>query len=145
MSGFAGIGREQLRAQYIEAWRKARAGAPLAPLEALICDVIAAHPEYQPLLEDADRAVAFEADAAAAAQNPFLHMSLHLAIREQISIDRPVGVRDTAGGLRARYGEHEGEHALMQVLGEILWEAQRSGRRPDEGEYLLKAQRLLGA
>jgi hypothetical protein len=143
MSGFAGISREQLRAQYVEAWRKAQAGLPLTPLEALICDVIALHGEYQALLGDAERAAAFEPDATHAAQNPFLHMGLHLAIREQISIDRPAGIRHTAERLRARFGAHEGEHALMQVLGETLWEAQRSGRAPDERDYLDRARRLL--
>jgi hypothetical protein len=143
VSGFAGISREQLRAQYVDAWRKGREGLPLSPLEAMICDVVALHGEYHVLLEDAERAAGFEPDAAQAAQNPFLHMGLHLAIREQISIDRPAGIRETAGRLRARFGDHQGEHALMQVLGETLWEAQRSGRAPDERDYLLRARRLL--
>ena len=142
MSGFAGVSREQIRAKYVDAWRKAREGLPLSPLEAMICDVIGLHREYQPLLADAKRAAAFEPDVAQAAQNPFLHMGLHLAIREQISIDRPVGIRAAAERLRARFGEHEGEHAMMQVLGETLWEAQRSGRAPDERQYLERAKRL---
>jgi hypothetical protein len=143
MSGFAGISREQLRAQYVDAWRKGRAGLPLSPLEALICDVVALHGEYHVLLEDAERAAGFEPDAAQAAQNPFLHMGLHLAIREQITIDRPAGIRETAARLCARFGDHPGEHALMQVLGETLWEAQRSGRAPDERDYLMRARKLL--
>jgi hypothetical protein len=114
------------------------------PMDALICEVIELHPEYQTMLSDAARAQSFEADSTQAAQNPFLHMGLHLAIREQISIDRPPGIRELARRLRAQRGDHEGEHALMQALGETLWEAQRAGKAPDENLYLQRAQKLGG-
>ena len=66
-------------------------------------------------------------------ENPFLHMGLHLAVREQLSVDRPPGIRDLKGQLQARYGDaHRAEHALMEALGEELWTAQRDGRAPDE-------------
>lgn len=143
MSIIGGLSREQLRTQYVEAWRKAQAGEPLTSQEAMISDVIGLHTEYHAILEDMQRALAFEPDATAAAQNPFLHMGLHLAVREQISIDRPPGVRELAQGLRSRFGDHEGEHALMQALGETLWEAQGAGQAPDEKLYLQKARRLL--
>ena len=143
MTLFAGMSREQLRASYVEAWRKARSTQPLTPMEALICAVIDRHPEYQALLGDEARAQAYESDSEQAAQNPFLHMGLHLAIREQISIDRPAGIRDLARRLEARHGDHHWEHALMQALGETLWDAQRSGTAPDETLYLERARKLL--
>ncbi len=144
MTLFAAMSREQLRAHYVQAWRKARERLPLMPMEALICEVIELHPQYQPMLSDAERAQSFEADSAQSTQNPFLHMGLHLAVREQISIDRPPGIRKLAQRLRAQRGDHEGEHTLMQALGETLWEAQRAGKAPDENLYLQRARKLGG-
>jgi hypothetical protein len=138
--------REQLRRAYAEAWAKHLAHALLTPLEALITGVIGAHPEYQGILADADTAVAFEQSAGGDAENPFLHMGLHLAVREQLSIDRPPGIRDLHLQLQARYGDvHLAEHALMEALGEELYTAQRSGQPPDEKQYLARARRLLAA
>jgi hypothetical protein len=133
-----------LRQTYADAWRKHLAHSLLTPLEAMITDVIGAHPEYQAIVSDVDAARAFEPSVAAAAENPFLHMGLHLAVREQVSIDRPPGVRELHRLLQARYGDlHRGEHALMEALGEALWQAQRAGRPPDEGYYLAAARRHL--
>lgn len=143
MTLFAGMSREQLRAHYVDAWRKACSNQPLIPMEALICAVIDLHPEYQPLLADEERAQGYQPDADQAAQNPFLHMGLHLAIREQVSIDRPPGIRTLAQRLEARFGVHHWEHALMQALGETLWDAQRAGVAPDEELYLRRARQLL--
>jgi uncharacterized protein DUF1841 len=134
--------REQLRQAYAEAWRKHRERVPLTPLETLIADVIGAHPEYQPMVSDADAAVAFEPGAGG--ENPFLHMGLHLAVREQVSIDRPPGVRELHRLLQARHADpHRAEHALMEALAEALWQAQRAGKPPDEAYYLTLARRGL--
>jgi hypothetical protein len=144
MSIFDGYTRDQLRLAYAQAWAKHLAGSPLAPLEAQIADVIGAHPEYQRIVSDADTAVGFEQDSALTADNPFLHMGLHLAVREQIAIDRPPGVRDLQHRLQSRYGDaHLAEHALMEALGEELWMAQREGRAPDETQYLALARNRL--
>jgi hypothetical protein len=143
MSLFAGSSREELRGFYVDAWRKHRGRLPLSPMEALICDVIALHPEYHATLEDADKAEGYEAPAAEAARNPFLHMGLHLAVREQVSVDRPPGIRRLSQQLAAQYGAHQWEHALMQALGDILWDSQRSGLAPDESRYLATARELL--
>ncbi len=135
--------RDELRKTYAEAWRKYSAGSPLTPLEALIADVVGLHPEYQPVVHDADTALAF-APSAESGENPFLHMGLHLAIREQIAIDRPPGVRDLHQRLQARHGDpHGAEHTLMDALAETLWDAQRSGRPPDEARYLDLARNRL--
>jgi hypothetical protein len=136
--------REQLRQTYADAWRKHLAHAPLTPLEAMITDVIGAHFEYQAIVSDANAALAFEPSASRDTENPFLHMGLHLAVREQVSIDRPPGVRELHRLLQARYGDvHRAEHALMEALGEALWQALRAGRPPDEGYYLARARRRL--
>ena len=143
---FGGYTREQLRSSYAEAWRKHLARIPMTPLESLIADVIAGHPEYQSLVSDAAAARAFESGAGSGAQNPFLHMGLHLAVREQLSIDRPPGVRQIRQALAARLGgEHDAEHALMEALAETLWEAQRAGQPPDERRYLERARARIGA
>jgi hypothetical protein len=135
--------REQLRQTYAEAWRKYLANSPLSPLEASITAVIGAHPEYQALVGGGG-ALALEATPAGDTDNPFLHMGLHLAVRDQIAIDRPPGIREIHGRLQARLGDlHRAEHALMEALGETLWEAQRSGRPPEETRYVARARRLL--
>jgi Domain of unknown function (DUF1841) len=147
MSVIDSYSREQLRRTYADAWAKHVARAPLSPLEALVADVIGAHPEYQALVSDAQKALAFESGGSGNTENPFLHMGLHLAVREQVSIDRPPGVRDLQRQLLARHGDlHGAEHALMEALGEALWQAQRMGRAPDEAQYLaLARERLSGA
>jgi hypothetical protein len=146
MSLLDSYSRDQLRLAYAQAWAKHLARSPLAPLEAQIADVIEAHPEYQRIVADADAAVGFEPNAGQAAENPFLHMGLHLAVRDQLSVDRPPGIRDLKRQLQARYGDaHRAEHALMEALGEELWKAQRDGRAPDESQYLVLARHRLDA
>jgi hypothetical protein len=146
MSAFGGYTRDQLRLAYAEAWAKHMARSPLTPLEAQIADVIGAHPEYQRVIADAASALSFEPDIAGAADNPFLHMGLHLAVREQLSIDRPPGIRDLLRELQSRFGDpHRAEHVLMEALGEELWMAQREGRAPDEQRYLKLARDRLAA
>jgi len=136
---FDGYSRDQLRQAYLDAWRKHREGLLMTPLESSIAAVIGAHPEYQRQLELAD-AVAFVAPPDSGQENPFLHLGLHLAVREQLAIDRPPGIRALHGQLSARHGDvHRAEHVLMESLAETLWEAQRSGRPPDEARYLALA------
>ncbi len=138
--------REQLRQSYLDAWRKHLTGALLSPLEAMIVSVIGVHPEFQPVLQDSARALALDPGTADPGNNPFLHMGLHMAVREQVAIDRPPGVRELHAKLQQRFGDlHRAEHVLMEALAEILWEAQRAGRMPDEAGYLERARtRLAG-
>jgi hypothetical protein len=144
MTVFDSYSRDQLRQTYADAWRKHLAHSLLTPLEAMIADVIGAHPEYQAMVSDQDAARALAPDSSGGTQNPFLHMGLHLAVREQVAIDRPPGVRDLQRQLQARHGDvHRGEHALMEALGETLWQAQRDGRPPDEERYLALARQHL--
>lgn len=146
MSLFDSRSRDQLRLAYADAWAKHVARAPLTPLEAQIADVIGAHPEYQRVVSDADAALGFEHGGAGVDENPFLHMGLHLAVREQIAIDRPPGIRELHRQFVARHADpHVAEHALMEALGEELWTAQRDGRAPDEKRYLALARGRLAA
>ncbi len=142
MAVFGGHSREQLRRMYLETWRKFSQRVPLEPLEAQVAAVIAEHPEYVPWLES-DAALAAEFTPEGGQQNPFLHMGLHLAIREQVATNRPQGVADIHDKLAKRMGSaHEAEHAMLEPLAETLWEAQRSGRAPDEQVYLDRLRRL---
>jgi hypothetical protein len=139
---FAGTSREELRRRYVEAWHRHRAGLPLEPLDAQIADVIALHPEYHALLEGHD-ALVQEFTVEAGQVNPFLHMGLHLGLREQMATNRPAGLAPLHAALAQRLGSaHEAEHRMVDVLAETLWEAQRSGQPPDERTYLEKLRRL---
>jgi len=142
MPVFTGQNREQLRRSYCDAWRKYRAGAPLEPLEAQIAAVIAEHTEYVPLVESPE-ALAQEFTPEGGRENPFLHMGLHLAVREQVATDRPAGIAHIHETLTRRLGDaHAAEHAMIERLAEALWEAQRAGRMPDERQYLERLRTL---
>jgi hypothetical protein len=143
MPFFDNQSREELRRVYVEAWRKRLAGLPVEPLEAQVADVIALHPEYHAALERGDDALARDYTPEGGQSNPFLHMGLHLAVRDQLATDRPAGIRNAFANLAARIGsEHEAEHRIIECLAEAMWEAQRSGRPPDESAYLQCVQRL---
>mgnify|MGYP005842167023 CR=1 FL=1 len=138
--------RDSLRRFYVDAWTKAQAGGPLNPMQAQVADVVAEHPEYQAVLQDPDRAVGHEYLPEQGETNPFLHMGLHLALREQVATDRPAGVAAVHRRLARRLGgAHQAEHAMMECLAEALWQAQRDARPPDEAAYLAALKRLAGA
>lgn len=140
---FQDASREQLRQVYLEAWRKHRARLPMEPLEAQVAEIIELHPEYHPLLERPETALAADYTPEGGQGNPFLHMGLHLAVRDQISTDRPAGIRQAFQRLAQRLGDvHEAEHRLIECLAEALWEAQRAGRPPDEVAYLQRVRRI---
>jgi hypothetical protein len=143
MSLFAGATRDELRQAYADAWRKRNAGQLLTPLEAMIADVIALHPDVHALVEAPPPVGAAIPAGTDPAENPYLHMGLHIAVREQVSIDRPPGVRELRSRLEARYGNHAAEHQLMQALAETLRQAQQSGQAPSEALYLELARRRL--
>lgn len=127
--------RNKLRLMYVEAWRKRRQGLPMEALELMIADVVALHPEYHALLEDAERALAWEEVPEAGMSNPFLHMGMHLGLREQVGTDRPAGIRAAYERLTARLDDaHEAEHRMIACLLEALHEAGPEG--PDEQAYL---------
>jgi hypothetical protein len=143
MPVFSGQNREQLRQLYLDAWRKYSARQPLEPLEAQLAAVIAEHPEYIPLLESGPEALAADYTPEGGQANPFLHMGLHLAIREQVATNRPAGIAQIHERLATRLSDaHAAEHAMLEVLAETLWESQRAGRVPDEQRYIERLRAL---
>jgi len=142
---FADGDRGGLRRAWCEAWRRHREGLPLEPLQAQLADVAAMHPEYHALLEADGDALERDWGPEGGRANPFLHMGLHLAVREGAATDRPAGIRDLFASLLESTGSrHEAEHVLVDCLGETLWEAQRAGLPPDERSYLARAAARAG-
>jgi len=129
--------REQARAFFFETWRKYRAGEPLSGLEAMALELILLHPEYHAVLEQSERTREREYLPELGETNPFLHLSLHLALEEQLSIDQPPGIAARFAALLARLGErHAALHAALDCLAEMVWRAQREGLPPDGAAYL---------
>ena len=135
-----GQDRNELRRMYADAWRKHTAEEPLSGLEAQIAAVVAEHPEYHDAVTgDLDK----EFTVAGGETNPFLHMGLHLGIREQVATNRPAGIRAVFEQLAASLGDaHEAEHRMLDCLAETLWTAQREQRPPDELQYLESLRKL---
>jgi hypothetical protein len=129
--------RDQARHFLFDTWRKYRAGEALSDIERIAFDVIAQHPEYHPLLDDPARNLERDFTPEDGAINPFLHLSLHLAIAEQLAIDMPRGLRAQFERIALKSGsEHDAKHALLECLAETLWQAQRNGGAPDQALYL---------
>jgi len=129
--------QNDVRRFFCETRRKQRAGLPLTPIEALAGDWIALHPEYDADLEDLEAALAAVYAVEDGRSNPFLHLSMHLTITEQVSIDQPRGIRQAVELLAARRGSaHDAQHEVMECLGEMVWASQRSGLPPDGQAYL---------
>src|SRR5512138_613445 len=126
--------RDQVRDTFFAAWRKYRAGEPLAGIETIVLDVILAHPEYHATLADPER----HRDRDFVDEgNPFLHMSLHVALEEQLSIDQPPGIASRFQRLLQRKGDrHEALHEAIECLAETVWRAQRDNAPPNAEAYL---------
>jgi hypothetical protein len=135
-----GQDRDELRTMYKDAWQKHQDKRPMTALESQIAAVVAEHPEYHHAVS---KNLDMDYTVEGAETNPFLHMGLHLGIREQIATNRPAGIRAVFEQLAARDGDaHTAEHRMIDCLAEILWEAQRAGRPPDEMRYLENLRQL---
>lgn len=129
--------RDQVRRFLADAWRKRRDGVPATPLEIMAADIAELHPEYHDLLVAGDEALAREWTPEQGETNPFLHLSLHLAIEEQLSIDQPPGIRTIFAQLQARHGDrHAALHVILDCLGETVWRANQDKAPPDGNAYL---------
>ncbi len=129
--------RDEARNFLFESWRKRRAGELLTPLEDLAAQLIAKHPEYHAMLEDPERHQDRDYLPEGGAENPFLHLMMHLTIEEQISIDQPAGIRAQFVRLAHKFeSEHDAQHRMMECLGEMIWQAQRNRTQPDAAIYL---------
>lgn len=127
--------RDQARDLFFDTWRKFRAGLPLEGLERLVVGLLTEHPEYHELLDRPDRHK--QANYEGGRVNPFLHLSLHLAVEEQLSIDQPIGVRAAYAQLEARHGSaHDAKHVVMACLVETLRDAQVRNGTFDTAAYL---------
>lgn len=134
--------QEDVRRFFCDVWAKSQAGALLEPLEALAAGWISEHPEWYEDLSDLDAALARDYGSANVGSNPFLHLSMHLSISEQCSIDQPRGIRQAVELLARRLGDlHVAHHAAMECLGQMIAEAQSSGAAPDGAAYLSCVQR----
>ena len=140
-----GTDRDAMRRVFVDAWRKASDNEPLQPLERLVAEVVAEHPEYHPFLAETDGGIGRDFPPELGETNPFLHMGLHVGIREQLSVDRPPGMVALYRRIRLRAGDaHAAEHRIMECLAQSLWEAQRAGSMPDEACYLDCLRALAG-
>lgn len=129
--------REEVRRFFCEAWNKQRQGQVLTPLEAIAVDWIEQHPEYHGQLSDIDAVLSQEFTPEAGQTNPFLHLAMHLSIAEQVSVDQPRGIRQAYETLAQRLDSaHDAHHQMMECLGEMLWQSQRSGLPPDGDHYI---------
>jgi hypothetical protein len=138
--------QNDVRTFFCEAWRKHRAGEPLSAMDTLAAQWTERHPEYHADLADLEAALAAVYTVDAGRTNPFLHLSMHLSISEQVSIDQPRGIRQAVELLAAKRGDlHAAQHEVMDCLGEMLWESQRSGRPPDPHAYLDRVRRRATA
>ena len=136
--------REEVRETFFATWRKYRAGEPLAGIETIALQVILLHPEYHQILDHPER---YRDREYVDESNPFLHMSLHVALEEQLSIDQPPGVAHRFGVLVARFQDrHEALHQALECLAETVWRAQREHAPLDAAAYLdcLAARALRG-
>lgn len=129
--------RDQVREFFFALWARSREGGELTPLESMALAVVLEHPEYHEVLGNPERYRDREWRPEGGETNPFLHLSMHLAIEEQLSIDQPPGIREAVRSLAARHdSEHEARHGAMECLAEMVWQAQRNGAPCDNGRYL---------
>jgi hypothetical protein len=129
--------RDEARLLLFESWRKHRAGELLTPMEDLVAQLIAKHPEYHDVFEKPNSNQQKDYLPEQGTTNPFLHLMMHLTIEEQISIDQPQGIRAHFARLSHKFGsEHDAQHRMMECLGEMIWQAQRGGTQPDAAVYL---------
>lgn len=137
--------QHDVRRFFCETWRKISANEVLTPLEAIARDWILQHGEYENALFDVEAALAADYSVERGQANPFLHLSMHLSIAEQVSIDQPPGIRAAFLRLAQRLGsEHEAHHEIMECLGEMIWHSQRSGLPPDGATYVECVKRRSG-
>lgn len=136
--------RDQLRKMFFSSWQKFQAGETMEPLEQMIAQIVQQHPEYHALLGDEDANIDKDYTPEMGEINPFLHMSMHIAIAEQLSVDRPAGIKTMYQQLLAKFSDgHVVEHHIMECLGQMMWEAQRNQAAPDDQQYMECLRRLL--
>lgn len=135
--------RDETRQVFFSVWQKVAKGLPMEPMEMIIADVIKLHPEYHALLNEQEDNIAVDYSVEQGKTNPFLHMGLHIALREQVASNRPAGINALYKELYTQYdSEHDLEHAMIDCLAESLWLAQQRQTMPDELHYMENLKRL---
>lgn len=135
--------RQKLRQKYFDVWTRHIEKLPMEPLDIQICDLILAHPEYHSIFSQPDKYLDKDYLPEQGESNPFLHLSLHLGVREQISTNRPAGIHGIYENLMCRYQDsHQVEHVLMECMMGQLFEAQKKQQMPDEQAYIEALQKL---
>ena len=137
--------RDEARRFFFDTWSKHQRGEVLSGLEQTALQVILLHPEYHGMLADPARNADRDFGPESAQLNPFLHLALHLAIEEQLSIDQPPGIHARYEALVAKTAEHDAKHDMLECLGETVWQAQRTGTAPDVAAYLECLERKAGS
>jgi hypothetical protein len=133
-----------VRRFFCEVFRKHYAKEVLTPLEAMALDWVLVHPEYEDSLKDVEKAIARDYSVEGGEANPFLHLSMHLSIAEQVSIDQPRGIRAASEALTRKLDSpHDAHHIIMECLGEMIWNSQRRGVPPDGEAYVEAVKRRL--
>jgi Domain of unknown function (DUF1841) len=141
-SGMYQPSQHDVRRFFCEAYARERQGLPLEPMQAIAARWIGEHPEYHAELADVAAALAASYTVEDGRSNPFLHLSMHLSIEEQVAIDQPSGIRQAVELLAARRNSlHAAHHEIMECLGEMIWASQRSGLPPDGQAYLEAVRR----
>lgn len=131
--------RNAYRKIFFDTWQKHLKKLPLETVEAQVLDIILSHPEYHALLDDPKT---FMAQEFTLEENPFFHMSLHIALREQLHLDRPAGIRQIAQSLSQKHSTHDTEHMMTTIMAQVMFAAQQSGEAPDEVDYMNKLRKL---
>jgi hypothetical protein len=134
--------RQELRQYFFDVWKKVENKTPLIPLEEQVAAVIVEHPEYHNIFQTPEKFVDKDFSSELGETNPFLHMSLHLSIREQIQTNRPDGIKNIFQTLCKKMPAHDAEHCMMEILAEMIWQAQRHGKEPDQNLYLERLAQL---
>ena len=134
--------RDEVRQVYLTVWKKMQQQSLLEPMEAIIADVIKLHPEYHALLDKDEFAKEQDFTPEDGQTNPFLHMGMHIAIREQATADRPPGIQPANQRLLKEKAPHDAEHSMIECLGQALWQAQRDNTMPDDNAYLACVKKI---
>lgn len=138
--------QHDVRRFFCRTWQQMNSAQPLDPMQALAATWIREHPEYAAALADEPAALAAHYPVEQGNTNPFLHLSMHLSIAEQVAIDQPAGIRAAVQTLTQRRDSlHEAHHGVMECLGVMIWESQRSGLPPDGQAYVDAVRRLSSA
>ena len=136
--------KEEVRQFFCEAWAMQQRSGILTPMESIAARWVVEHPEYHSILSDLEFAKEAEYTPEKGQTNPFLHLSMHMSITEQVQIDQPPGIREASKQLSIKLDyEHEAQHRIMECLGQVLWNAQRDGTPPDMAAYVEAIKKLL--